>query len=386
MKAYNSTDLYNLHVQEEASKAFHASCIGDDSYKNILEKHQHKLYTPNYFIRIGLAVLTIIAILFSGILLGLVFGADGEAGLISLLIFFAVVCYAILELFVKVKNYYNAGIDNILMLSVLTFILFALFIEDYGNQYLVAAAIATIVCLWLCIRFTDAFMAMLAYASFFLFIFLLYIKAGDIAKATASFVMMIVSAAAYFLMNKLYKNERLLFYKFSFQLIILLTLVTFYACGNYFVVKELSNEMFGLNLGLHDPIPYGWLFWIFTIAIPPAYIFYGIKKKDLLFIRTGLLLIAITIFTVRYYYSILDAEVAMMIAGLILIAKSYFLIKFLKTPKQGFTFENTGFVSKELLNAEALIIAQTFGEKKSPEHGFEFGGGSSGGGGATGDF
>ena len=326
------------------------------------------------------------AILFSGILLGLVFGTDGEAGLISLLIFFAIVCYAILELFVKAKNYYNAGIDNILMVSILVFILSVLFIEDFNNQYLVAAAIATIVSLWLCVRFTDACMAMLAYTALFLLIFLLYIKAGDIAKATAPFVMMIVSAIVYFLMNKLHKTERLLFYKSSFQSVMLLTLITFYACGNYFVVKELSNEMFGLNLGLDDPIPYGWVFWIFTIVIPPAYIFYGIKKKELLFIRTGLLLVVITIFTVRYYYAILDAEIAMMIAGLILIVITYVLVKYLKTPRHGFTFENTGFVSRELLNAEALIIAQTFGEKKSAEHHFEFGGGSSGGGGATGGF
>lgn len=386
MTAYNTTDLYNKQVEEDASAAFLSSCISDDTYRNILLSHNSKLYTPNYFIRIGMGILTIVAIVFSGTLLGLIFGTDGSAGFTALLIFYTLLSYTALEFFVKQKHYYNAGIDNILMLSTLIFILSALFIEDYYNQYLVAAAVSAMVCLWLCIRFTDAFMAILFYVSFIYFLFLLFIKLGDIAKATMPFMLMAVSAAVYFTINKIHSKDQFRFYQYCCKAVTLCALLTFYICGNYFVVKELSNEMFDLQLGLNDPIPFGWFFWILTFAVPLLYIFYGTKKKDLLFIRTGLLLIAVTIFTVRYYHSILDIEVAMMIAGLILINISYALIKYLKTPKHGFTFANTGATGKELLNAEALIIAQTFGKQTTANSGVQFGGGSSGGGGASGDF
>lgn len=165
-----------------------------------------------------------------------------------------------------------------------------------------------------------------------------------------------------------------------------LTLVTFYASSNYFVVKELSNQMFGLELTIYDGIPMGWLFWILTFTIPVVYIFYGLKRKDFLFIRTGLGLIAATIFTVRYYHSIFTAEISMLIAGSTIIATSYALIQYLKISKQGYTSRDLHTGNKNLLNVEALIIAQTFGTSPKTEDNALFGGGSGGGAGATGNF
>lgn len=118
--------------------------------------------------------------------------------------------------------------------------------------------------------------------------------------------------------------------------------------------------MFGLNLSPGSGIPLGWLFWILTIIIPPFYILYGVIKRDFLFMRTGLVLIAATVLTIRHYHAILPAEIAMLIAGLLLISISYFLIKYLATAKNGYTFQYLHPANKRLLNAEALIIAQTF--------------------------
>jgi hypothetical protein len=96
------------------------------------------------------------------------------------------------------------------------------------------------------------------------FCFLCLHEFGNIAKATAPFVMMIVSALIFFLVRKLKNKLSLRYHHFCFDTVTVCTLVTFYACGNYFVVKELSNEMFNLQLQLNDPIPFGWLFWILT--------------------------------------------------------------------------------------------------------------------------
>ena len=128
------------------------------------------------------------------------------------------------------------------------------------------------------------------------------------------------------------------------------------------------------------------IYWTLTILIPVAYLINGIKKKDLLFIRTGFVLIIVALITIHYYYQLLPVEIDMLAGGLILITMSYALIKYLHTPKHGFSFENTNRNRKDLLNAEALIIAQVFGKSNAKQKGFEFGGGSSGGGGATGNF
>ncbi len=386
MQAYNGTDLYNKYIREQASEAFNTGCIGEETYKKILLAYPCKLYTPNYFIRIALALLTIVAVLFSALLLGLIFNTSSSVEFITLFIFLAILCYAALEVLVKRKQYYNAGVDNILMISVITFIISAFVVNDFTNQSLFISGVSFFICLWLCIRFTDAFMGTLAYIALFAFIFLLYSKLGYFAKASAPLVMMSVSALIYVVMKKLLAKERLMVYQFCFKAATLLTLITFYVSGNYFAVKEINNEMFNSGIALNSPIPFGWLFWILTLVIPPAYLFYGVRKKYFLFIRTGLALIAATIFTVRYYYGNFPAETDMLIIGTILITVSYALIKYLHRPKHGFTFAKSSYQHKEILNAEALIIAQTFGKKITTESSVQFGGGTSGGGGATGDY
>ncbi len=242
------------------------------------------------------------------------------------------------------------------------------------------------IALYLCVRFTDAFMAIICYLSLFLFVFFLYQKLGTIAKATLPFLMMILSVCVYITMQRLQKKDRLVTYNFSLKSVMLLTLVTFYASGNYFVVKELSNEVFDLQLSTKDDLSMGWLFWIFTFSIPFIYIFYGIKRKDFLFIRTGLVLIAAAIFTIRYYHHVFPPEISMLIAGSVLIIVSYLLIQYLKKPRQGYISAEINPPGKNLLNIEALIIAQTFGASSNTEDNSLLGGGSGGGGGATGDF
>jgi hypothetical protein len=385
MQAYNKTDLYNKYVQQQAAEALQTACISNESYNRILQAYPCKLYTPNYFIRIALGLLTIVAVLFSGLLLWLLSSASGTHAITTLLIFLTVICYITLELIVKSKQYYNAGIDNVLMIMVVVFAVSAFLISDFKTSPLVISSVIMFIALWLSIRFTDAFMGMVSYCCFFIFLFLLYLKAGHIAKTTAPLIMMAVSAVVYFVMKKLIDNK-VFTYRYCFKAVTLLTLVTFYVSGNYFIVKELSNQMFHLHLALHDAIPFGWVFWIFTLIIPPAYIIYGIIKKDFLFMRIGLGLIAASIFTVKYYYTILPVEIEMLIAGMILIAVSYALIKYLTLPKHGYTSDNIYQFKKEILNAEALIIAETFNKQPTIQSSGLYGGGSGGGGGATGEY
>src|SRR6187397_3160394 len=120
MIAYHSTDLDNEAICNEASKAFHHGSIDKDVYQKIVSSHKSNLYTPNYFIRIGLLILTLVIISFSAGLLALIF--DGFNSITVFFVFMALVCYASLELMVKKKQYYNAGIDNLLQWGTLFFL------------------------------------------------------------------------------------------------------------------------------------------------------------------------------------------------------------------------------------------------------------------------
>src|SRR5678809_941796 len=120
--AYKNSYLYNKYVREQASEGFHGKSISAASYEKIVQAHPFDLYTPNYFIRIALGLLTIVAVLFSTLLIWLISGESGDNATVALLILTAVICYTALELFVRSKQYYNAGIDNVLMCSVVVYI------------------------------------------------------------------------------------------------------------------------------------------------------------------------------------------------------------------------------------------------------------------------
>ena len=386
MLIYSKKDLYNRLVQEQTSEAFLNGNLSKESYTNILSVHTSALYTPYYFIRIALGLLTLVATVFSALLLALIFQPSSSQALVLSFFFFGLFIYVVLELLINSKKYYNAGVDNLLMLFSGFYIVSAFVVNTYSNQNIVISAVAFAVCLLLSARFADGFMAVLSYIALFLFVFFLYIQSGSFAKATAPFVMMIVSAAMHVFTKKLSANKKLVHYRYCCEYVMLLTLITFYASANYFVVKELSNKMFNLPSAMNNAVPLGWLFWILTFVIPLAYVVYGILRRDILFIRTGLVLIAIAVFTFRYYYSVLPVETAMLAGGALLVLISYWLIKYLTMPKHGFSFDKKETADKERINLKALIIAQAAGTKTNTNKGVEFGGGSFGGGGAGGKY
>ncbi|MEO7766927.1 MAG: hypothetical protein ABIS01_05855, partial [Ferruginibacter sp.] len=164
-------------------------------------------------------------------------------------------------------------------------------------------------------------------------------------------------------------------------------LVSLYFSGNYYVVKEAGTALLNLDVAKNGDLPIKWLFWLFTIVIPFVYIARGIQKKDIILIRIGLLLVAMIVFTIRYYYTIAPIELIMVLAGLILLAFSYGLTHYLKVPKYGFTNIEVDPVNPvEKMHLESIILAQTFSSQPTTSESKGFGGGSFGGGGASGDF
>jgi uncharacterized protein with PQ loop repeat len=169
------------------------------------------------------------------------------------------------------------------------------------------------------------------------------------------------------------------------MMIEVLSLVTIYASVNYFVVRELSIAMF--QLPENASITGGWFFWICTLALPPLYVIRGIQTKNHLMLRTGLVLVAATVFTFKYYYSIAPLEQVMTVGGVLMIILAYASIRYLRTPKHGVTDKAADKKNiEDGLQLESLVIAETFKEAPVAEEGFRFGGGSTGGGGATGEF
>ena len=386
MIAYNNEWLGHLDIRKQAAEAFDADCLTKDELTGINNKYPVGFYTPNIFIRIGLFVLTIIIMLFSLGLLALIFHSALDENLFSgLTIFFAILCYVALEYMVRTKNHYCSGVDDGLLWGA-SVALFCAISLPYDLSGLTNCLIIFMISLGATLRYADKLMAAVAYFSLAGIFFYACVESGSIAKAIAPFIIMVVSLAIYLAVTRSTIKKNNPCFTGCLKMIEISALISLYAAGNYYAVRELSNSMFNLNLLPGDSIPFGWLFWVFTILIPVIYLARGIQKKDAVLMRVGLILFAAIVFTVRYYHTILPLEIVMTFGGIVLLIISYGLMKWLHEPVHGFTSrEVSSKNATDKLQIESLIIAQTF-KPDSGTEGTQFGGGSTGGGGASGEY
>lgn len=385
MIAYNKEWLDHLSARESVQEAVDDGCITKDEQGAVNESYSVEFYTPNIFIRIGLLILTFIIMLFSFGLMVLMFLNSIENAVSGLLIALSLMGYAVLEFMVREKKHYRSGVDDGLIWGS-AFAFVAAIIFPHNLPMLANCIIVFVVAMYFSLRFADRLMSVVTYLSLLGIFFYTCIELGNIAKTIMPFIIMLLSAIIYFVFRKLKERKYFIHYHDCLQMILIASLISFYAAGNYFVVRELSNSMFQLNLQPGQTIPFGWLFWIFSFIIPVLYIARGIQRKDAILIRIGMLLIAAIVFTVRHYHAVLPIETMMTLAGVILIAIGYWLMKYLHEPKYGFTYmEVSQKNTLDKLNIESLVIAQTF--SGSTDQGeTKFGGGSFGGGGASGEY
>jgi uncharacterized membrane protein YgcG len=212
--------------------------------------------------------------------------------------------------------------------------------------------------------------------------------AGEIYKQMIPFVFIAVFTPIYFACRKLKTLSGCSIWINNLTVVEAFSLIVVYAAGNYLVVRELSVSMMNLDLSQGDDIPFAFLFYAFTVLIPIAYLYFGIKEKNVVLLRVSLLALAFSVFTFKYYYGFGHPEISLTVAGALLTSIALILLNYLKTMRNGFTRENLLTEKWGSANIQAILVSQTMGGNQvvaaDPE--FKGGGGEFGGGGASGDF
>ncbi len=359
MIAYNKEWLYSRYVQRQADEALHERCIDEETHETIMAKHKTAFYTPNFFVRIGLALLTLVILIAICSFFSLVLRPRGN-GVTVLLFIMGAICYVAAEAVVRRKGHYNSGVDNMLaaMAAVFAWLSMVWYVylahswygppEDQVKNpelklYLAAFVFFSIVA----IRFADMVMSILATIGFVLFIFFCYKLTGNFAKATTPFAMMLATGSIWFLAEQGLKVRSMLLYHKCLKCVRVVAMLLLYGAGNYYLVRELSNSMFDLNLQPQDPLPMGWFFWGWIVIMPAIYIVFGILKRNVTYIRVSLPLIVFSVMTVRYYHAIMSAGMAMLLGGAIVFVVVYALINYLRAPRGGFTFSPETYEADE---------------------------------------
>lgn len=324
-------------------------------------------------------------------LIFLFFGISSETAFGIMSIVMALAGILVLEKFIEMKRTFFNGLDDGLLYNSLGMLIagfVSLFhIYDAKHPELIFFIISLPVGFISALRYADSICALFAFISFMAILFfgLPVVIGMQTAKLLLSFATMLISFLIYRLILKLEKNFSLRFYQNAFAALKYACLVTLYAAGNYFVVRELSTSYFELTLNPGDDIPLAWFFYAYTILLPIIFVAAGLVKRNNPMLISGLLLAVVSVATIRYYYSILPQEWALTIGGTVMCVIALMSYLFFRNKKQGITYEadetNDHWFTKDV---EAIVIAQIIRQQSFRKE-MEFGGGEFGGGGAGGD-
>lgn len=386
MIVYDKRLLKNLTLQEQADSLLQGGFINKDQ-KRLIEKElpSFKIHY-NILIRIGFFLLGAF----------LYFSIGGAISLFGYNIFpgdyldiccyiFAFVGLAGSEFFAR-NNYYRHGLDEAFIFGTILNTGIAVAISTDGDNFLAVSITVAIGSLILFLRYLHLLSVLVFYLAFMVTIGYVIIDFRESAKAALPFLMIIFSIGTYYFCRSLINNRTETFYYNGILLVKSFSLILLYFSGNYFIVREFSALLIENYYGESLEIPFPWFFWCFTFIVPALYLFYALKSKQRILLWISLLCLCFSLFTFRSYHHVLPPEVGLTLGGLILFAIAFFSIKRLKNKESGLTFKPDRISnSNTFLNAEALIIASTFGMKpevKSPESPMEFGGGGFSGGGS----
>jgi hypothetical protein len=387
--AYNSVWFYNLAVIKETKRWFKHGFITNQQLTAIHEVYPSGFYHPNFIIRILLFVAAILAL--SGItgLLGLMIADSGEKLILTGCIVYGIVSFFVLDtVFISTQKHYKSGVTEAILYHACGFVIIGVAgMEDFDNIFL-TLLVCVVVFSFAAFRYLDLLTTLAALICFGGLVFYEFVMAGEIYRQIIPFVFIAAFTPVYFLSRKLKATPVYNIWINNLIVIEAFSLLMIYVSGNYLVVRELSVSMMNLDLAEGDDIPFAFFFYALTVIIPVAYLYFGIKRKDVVLLRVSLFVFAFSVFTFKYYYGFGHPEISLTLAGVVLTGITLILLNYLKTMRNGYTRENLLTEKWGSANIQAIVVSQTLGGNQvaTAETEFKGGGGEFGGGGSTGDF
>jgi hypothetical protein len=386
--AYQEILIYKLQVIKQAKLWSKHKLIQQEQLVAIQESYKTPLFNPNLAIRILLFIATLIAGSGASGLVILTF-AEGDETILSIVsILFGLFAFVILERAFIQNNHFRSGVTDAITYQACGSIIggAGLFVDFESIIWI--QLVCLIVFAFAAYRYVDIIITLAFIISLAWTIFYHCYEAGGIFKHIIPFVFIISFSAFYFLVRKYRKRDDLKLWDDNLIALEVSSLLLVYAGGNYFVVRELSINLMDLVLAPGEDIPFAWVFYFFTVALPIIYLFAGIRNKNVVLLRMGILTLILSVATFKHYFLPDYTEAFLMVAGGILIIGVIILMRQLKQTRGGFTSENILSSSWVNLNVEAFVISQTMGgnQQEKTEVNETGEGGNFSGGGASGSF
>lgn len=384
MIAYNTDWLEALLTKDTAQKWHEKGLLSDEKWKEVQERNFSNFYTPNIFVRIGLSIFTWILLISAAGIVGVFLEPNGDFVFSIFCLFCGVSCILLLDrLIIKTGRHKASGVDDMMLYAgcgaIITAFCYSL---DYSTPTLVYCCIALPFLVAGSIRYLDRLMALAAFGCSLGIVLLAVKEIPSLALYLLPFAGMLFSVAVYIFSRQGQSRYPLRHWHGVLTVLEMLSLVTFYASGNFWIVQQAGAAIFQM-----EQVPIAWFFWAFTFLVPLIYIFECLRRKDRILLDIGLGCVAAAVFSFRYYYHVMLLSWAAVICGAVLFLTAYFSIRYLHQKEGTYTYEEDSETSM-LQEIEQQLIEQTIANQPgpTPDKNASFGGGQFGGGGAGGEF
>jgi hypothetical protein len=288
------------------------------------------------------------------------------------------------KIFIQNSYHYKSGVTEGLLYHAAGFVIggFGGLTDFNGHMMPVCCAVVFAIT---AIRYHDVITTLAAIGSMGFFIFYELYEMGGTMQHLIPLAMLVVFTPLYFVFRNAERKASVYLWTNCIIALEVLSLIIICAAGNYMVVREMSIALLDMELSPGEDIPLAFVFYFLTAVIPVSYLVLGILKKDAVLLRVSMVAVAFAVFTFEYYFYHGLQEVFITFSGALVLIVAVFLLRYLKTPRNGFTQEKIWEESD--LQLEAFVVSQTMGgNQATAEHPQQGGGGTFGGGGASGDF
>jgi hypothetical protein len=373
--------------------------LDEAQYQRMEQETVCELRRTNIFLRLVLFLFTLIIV---GAAVGLFFAIfrlqlEAQATGVILLVV-AAISYVAAELAVSHARLYRFGIEEALALSSVAFLCAGLQAALFSGQpysakpEFVVPAAGAIVSLWIWHRFG------LPYASAGAMIFVVWLPSYWTSSHSAQHtIVAAIYAAGLVVVVAVRSRYRFTYLNLQYSIAeALLWLGIYLAINLQLSSVNLLGQWWGTpRASTEFSKPFYWATWVLTWCLPPVVLARGLRLKDRFVIAVGALVAILTLVTNKPYLGWQRHTWDPMLLGALLIGVALFIRRWLADGpgeiRHGFTSRRLSGKDKAWMNAGAVALGLvspniTTPSPQTSNPDFHFGGGDSGGGGATSDF
>jgi hypothetical protein len=388
-------------VVEEARRWQKAGMITAEQAALVAERYRPELVRVNLFIRILLALFTTVGVVALVALPAVIMKVE-ETGFTLLCLIFAPLCARVADHeLIAGRRLYRCGAEEALLLLAVGMLALAVAIpsHDWGHDaerlaWLTAHGIVLAGAILLTVRYgyaLAAFGAMLALAGIpFHLADILHWQQPHLLRLV---LLLLLGIAAIWGERRLTgRNSLPRGYVWSLETVRLAAWAGIYLDVNLYAHRLLWREWLGWTPG---ELLFPWsdhFCALFTVILPMAALAMGIGRRDRALLWFGVVSAILSILTIKYFVHFGHLAEQLTAAGLLVAGLAFGLLRWLRAGSMrcrgSFTAEPLLEPRLYGLDAEALVAIQPLApEARVPQaEGFKPGGGSFGGGGASGDY